>query len=58
MEISILWLKSVSTGKEFPVIQLSDDTDMVISGFDVITIIEKNEVVLAEATGSETSLEF
>jgi hypothetical protein len=58
MEISILWLKSISTGKEFPVIQLSDDTDMVTGGFDALTSIEKNEVVLAEVRGSETNVEF
>ena len=58
MELSILWLRSVTTGKEFPVVQFSGDTDMETGSVASLTSIERNEVVVAWLNGNETTEEF
>ncbi|WP_322629468.1 hypothetical protein [Halothiobacillus sp.] len=50
---TILWLKSESTGKQFPVVLFSADTDMATAGWVTLTSIEKYEVVVSELTAEE-----
>ena len=50
---TILWLKSESTGKEFPVVLFSADTDMATAGWVALTSVEKYEVVVTELTVEE-----
>jgi hypothetical protein len=50
---TILWLKSESTGKQFPVVLFSADTDMATAGWVALTSVEKHEVVVTELTVEE-----
>lgn len=50
---TILWLKSENTGKQFPVVLLSSDTDMATAGWVSLTSVEKNEVVVTELSAEE-----
>lgn len=50
---TILWLKSESTGREFPTVLFSADTDMETAGLVALTSVEKHELVVAELTADE-----
>ncbi|MDB5987172.1 MAG: hypothetical protein JWR16_2225 [Nevskia sp.] len=50
---TILWLKSESTGKQFPAVLFSADTDMVTAGWVALTSLEKQEIVVTELTPDE-----
>ena len=50
---TILWLKSESTGKQFPAVLFSGDTDVVTAGWVALTSLEKHEVVVTELTAEE-----
>jgi len=51
--ITINWCRSSTTGREFPVVVLSADTDMITAGLFSLTSVEKREVVIAELTADE-----
>lgn len=48
----------MKTGKEFPVVQFSGDTDMETEGLASLTCIDGNEVVVASLNANETPEEF
>lgn len=50
---TILWLKSQTTGKRFPVVVFSADTDMVTEGWVALTSIERPEIVVTQMTAEE-----
>lgn len=52
---SILWLKSEKTGKKFPVVQFSADTDMATTGWVSLTSPIKHDLVVTRMTGDEFS---
>ncbi|WP_084197368.1 hypothetical protein [Solimonas soli] len=50
---TILWLKSESTGKQFPAVLFSGDTDMVTAGWVSLTSALKSELVVTQLTAEE-----
>jgi hypothetical protein len=50
---TILWLKSRSTGKRFPIVEFTADTDMPIAGWVCLASIRHTEVVVTQLTQSE-----
>ena len=50
---TILWLQSEETGRRFPTVQFSADTDMVTMGWVSLTSIDGPEVVVTQMVGSE-----
>ncbi|WP_061533320.1 hypothetical protein [Collimonas arenae] len=50
---SILWLVSEKTGKSFPIVQFSGDTDMVTMGWVSLTSVMNHEIVVTMMTGDE-----
>lgn len=58
MEFSVIWVRSLTTAKEFPVAQFSGDTDMATDGFVSFTSIERPELILARLTSEEWSLQL
>ncbi len=49
----VIWLKSRRTGRLFPSIVFSGDTDMATEGFIALTSTERVEIVVTEMTGPE-----
>ena len=52
---AILWLESRETGKQFPLVQFSADSDMATLGWVSLTSTLSAEVVVAEMTAAEFS---
>lgn len=50
---SILWLKSEKTGKKFPAVQFSADTDMATTGWVSLTSPINHDLVVATMTDDE-----
>ena len=50
---TILWLRSQSTGKRFPIVMFTADTDMVTMGWVSLTSTESLEIVITQATPDE-----
>jgi hypothetical protein len=50
---TILWLKSQSTGKRFPIVLFSADTDMPTEGWVCLTSTRDPEVVVTQLTAEE-----
>lgn len=50
---TILWLQSEATGRRFPTVQFSADTDMVTFGWISLTSISGHELVIAQMVPSE-----
>ncbi len=50
---SILWLKSEKTGKPFPVVQFSADTDMATTGWVSLTSPLHHDLVVTTLTADE-----
>ena len=55
IEGSITWLRSRTTGKEFPTFVFRADTDMATEGLIALTSTGRPEVVLTMMTGDEWS---
>lgn len=53
METTILWCRSLSTGREFPVAQLSADTDTATNDLVSLTSTEKPEILVTTLTANE-----
>jgi hypothetical protein len=53
MEISIVWCRSLSTGKEFPLASFSGDTDMETDGWASVTSIDRPEVIVTRTVSAE-----
>jgi hypothetical protein len=51
---TILWLESRPTGRRFPTVQFSADTDMVTAGWVSMTSISRHEIVLTQLTAEES----
>ena len=54
---TILWLASKGSGKRFPIVQFSADTDMATDGWISLTSTEHSEVVVVQMTGEEIQSE-
>lgn len=50
---SILWLKSQTTGKQFPVVQFSADTDVATAGWVSLTSPINHDLVVTTMTDDE-----
>jgi len=50
---TILWLRSRSSGKRFPIAQFSADTDMATEGWISLSSLEQPEIVITQLTGPE-----
>ncbi len=50
---TISWLRSVNTGREFPLLVFRGDIDYATSGLASLTSIERPEVVAIALTGEE-----
>jgi len=50
---TILWLESHSTGRRFPTVLFSADTDMATAGWESLTSISRHEVVVTQLTAEE-----
>lgn len=55
---TILWLQSQATGKRFPKVQFSSDTDMPTQGWISLTSLENQEIVITQLTGEEYRATF
>jgi len=51
--MTILWCRSSQTGKEFPIVQFSGDTDMATDGLVSLTSTSKPEVFVTTVTAEE-----
>ena len=51
--MSILWLRSLRTGRRFPIILFSGDTDMATSGLGALSSTSGREVVATYLTSEE-----
>lgn len=49
----VVWLKSLSTNRLFPVVTFSGDTDMATAGLIALTSTNRSEVVITEMTADE-----
>lgn len=50
---TIIWLRSLSTGKCFPSVQFTADTDMATCGWISLTSVERPEIIVTQLTGNE-----
>lgn len=50
---TILWLKSISTGKQFPAVEFTADTDIATAGWVCLCSTERAEVVITQLTPDE-----
>ena len=50
---TILWLRSEKTGKKFPAVQFSADTDMATTGWVSLTSPVHHDIVVTTLTGDE-----
>ena len=50
---TILWLQSQKTGRRFPIVQFSADTDMATDGWVSLTSVERSDVVVTQLTNEE-----
>jgi hypothetical protein len=50
---TILWLESQATGRHFPTVLFSADTDMATAGWESLTSIHRHEIVVTQLTAEE-----
>lgn len=55
---TILWLKSHTSEKPFPVVQFSADTDMATQGWVSLTSTKHSEIIVTQLTGEEYRATF
>jgi hypothetical protein len=55
--MTILWLRSLLTGRRFPTVLFSGDTDMATSGLASLSSITGPEVVVTHLTGKEVAVD-
>lgn len=54
MDISILWCRSLTSGREFPIAQFSADTDMATDGWASLTSVKRPEVIVTMGQPEES----